>query len=129
MLTKWDNLLIRECKNEKPSIRKLRKIVAMRNAIHPIYVEDEVLAGLLLNIVINYDLTNGKMNHFILTTLSPSEQKYLHNLGTDQLRNQDLNTTHISNVMRACVMKIRLSKISKFPNFHQSLRWRLKNNP
>lgn len=118
MLDKWDNLLIRECKSKIPNARKLRKILAMRNGIHLEHAEDIFLADLLLDIVLDYDLTNGRMNHLILTKFSPEEQRYMHDLGLDN--------SHVSNIIRACVSTIRLSKADKFPNFHKSLKFRLQ---
>lgn len=118
MLDKWDNLIIRECKSKSPNARKLRKIMALRNKVDIEDIQDVYLASVLLDIVLDYNLTGERLKNFILIQLLPSEQKYMRNLGLDE--------THTSNIIRTCVSTIRLSECTKFPNFHKSLKFRLK---
>lgn len=118
MLDKWDNLIIRECKSKSPNARKLRKIMALRNRVDIEDIQDVYLASVLLDIVLDYNLTGERLKNFILIQLLPSEQKYMRNLGLDE--------THTSNIIRTCVYTIRLSECTQFPNFHKSLKFRLK---
>jgi hypothetical protein len=105
----YDNLTVRVCKNSKPTLKKLRKVFAMRCYVYPQHVNNYDLADYLLGIIDEYNIIPKHLRHkFILEDCAPSNQKFMNNIGEPD------NNNHLICVIRACVSKIRLSTVDRY---------------
>ena len=116
-----DNLIVRICKSNKPTIQKLRKVWGIRCMLpsnwNPIDVDFD-LANHLLEMVsqIYKVIPNHRMTDFIIRRCSPYEQCYMHSLDL-------VGNSHINCIIRACVSALRLTKVDKFEGYRKDARW------
>jgi hypothetical protein len=113
-----DNLLVRACKGKRNSIRLLRKIINRGYLLNIDQASNDIVARILLNIVIDYDLIpKHRMANFIAEELRADEQWKRSDLGIKE-------TDHSANIIKACASVIRLSKIDKFEGYRIPRRFR-----
>ena len=114
----YDNLIVRQCKKNKTSMRSLRRIVGMKCALPFSYVTNADVIHFLIRIVRDYNLIKH-WDEFLITELNPKKNWwYLPEIDRPKEK------SYMDNLADVLISKIMLTEVKIFPNFRSPLRFR-----
>jgi hypothetical protein len=114
-MNKYDNLVIRACKSNGDTVRRLKKIYGWIYAIHPSYVRDGDLAHYLIEVIRKHD----PISHIdLVRAINPAE---VWKAGAPS------GCGYWEGVVYALASRLRLTEIAKLPEYRASARWRKRN--
>ena len=110
----WDNLLIRQCKQNDFNLNICYRIIEKRCALPRRYVTKEDLISHLSKIVIDYDLVRD-WSQFLLVDINPKKW----------YRKEEIS--YIDNLLEQLISKISCAEIKKFPLYRSPAYFRNKH--
>jgi hypothetical protein len=114
-MNKYDNLIIRACKSNGDTVRRLKKIYGWAYAIDVEYVHFGDLAHYLFEIVEKY---NPISSMDLARAINPSE---VWKTGAPN------GCGYWEGVVFVLASRLRLTEIGKLPEYRASARWRKRN--
>lgn len=118
-LDDWDSLLVRECKRNVTSMRRLKRILGWRCGLDWEGIPTQFVAEMLLDIIAGCNLVS--LSKLITREMAPAERWKHYRV--------ECSDPYYADVISAARSVLHLTKVKRLPGFRSGTRWARRPRP